>query len=94
MSRKPVVASITSKEHLGSTQRMPKPLHPKSSQITVAACETAGFDKIASGYAPDARSWWQEYAEYDQDCQTDPDGDKLTIQVDNGHWLSFGEVIA
>jgi len=61
---------------------------------TVAACESVGFEMIEFDYAPDARLWWQEYAEYDQDCQTDPEGDKRTIQVDNGRWLSFGYVIA
>jgi len=65
-----------------------------SIQETEDACKSVGFEILEADYAPDARLWWEEYAIYDKDCQTDSEGDKKTIQVDNGRWLSFGYVIA
>ena len=53
-----------------------------------------GFEIIEANYAPDARLWWEEYAQYDPGCQTEPDGDRRAIQVDAGRWLSFGYVVA
>jgi SAM-dependent methyltransferase len=61
---------------------------------TKTACNSVGFEIVEAGYAPDACLWWEEYAEYDPGCQTDLDGDRRTIQVDNGRWLSFGYVVA
>jgi SAM-dependent methyltransferase len=63
-------------------------------QGTEAACRSVGFDIIEANYAPDARPWWEEYAEHDPYCQTEPDGDRRAIQVDAGRWLSFGYVVA
>jgi hypothetical protein len=61
---------------------------------TETACSSAGFEIIEADYAPDARLWWEEYAEYDPGCQTELDGDHSALQVDNGRWVSFGYVIA
>lgn len=61
---------------------------------TVADVRRAGFDILESGYAPDARDWWMEYAEHDPFCKKNPDGDPTTLAVDNGRWTSFGYVIA
>jgi len=60
---------------------------------TVSACKLVRFEIEEADYAPDARLWWEEYAEYDPFCQMEPEGDKKTIQVDNGRWLSFGYLI-
>jgi cyclopropane fatty-acyl-phospholipid synthase-like methyltransferase len=65
-----------------------------STQETVLACKMVGFEILEADYAPDARLWWEEYAEYDPSCRVEPEGDRKTIQVDNGRWLSFGYVIA
>ncbi|WP_461210244.1 SAM-dependent methyltransferase [Desulfocurvus sp. DL9XJH121] len=61
---------------------------------TVADVERAGFQIVDSGYAPDARAWWLEFAEHDPFCKQDPDGDPRTLAEDNGRWTSFGYVIA
>jgi len=63
-------------------------------QETETACRSVGFEIVEADYAPDARLWWEEYAQYDPGCQTEPDGDRKAIQVDAGRWLSFGYVIA
>ena len=63
-------------------------------QETETASKSVGFEIVEADYAPDARLWWQEYAEYDPYCQMDPDGEQRAIQVDDGRWLSFGYVIA
>jgi len=44
-------------------------------QETVAAAKSVGFDIMEADYAPDARLWWQEYAQYDPDCQKELDGE-------------------
>lgn len=62
--------------------------------VTEEACKLVGFEILEADYAPDARLWWEEYAEYDEYCQSDLDGDRKAIEVDNGRWLSFGYVIA
>ena len=61
---------------------------------TIDGVLSAGFVVEEAAYAPDARCWWQEYAEYDPMCSQDPEGDPLRIEVDGGRWLSFGYVIA
>jgi cyclopropane fatty-acyl-phospholipid synthase-like methyltransferase len=61
---------------------------------TVTAFRSVGFEILEADYAPDARQWWLEYAQYDPHCQKDPEGELKAIQVDNGRWLSFGYVIA
>ncbi|THB67938.1 MAG: class I SAM-dependent methyltransferase [Desulfovibrio sp.] len=61
---------------------------------TVNDVERAGFAIIEADYAPDAWSWWMEYAAHDPFCKQTPDGDPLTLKVDNGRWTSFGYVIA
>ena len=61
---------------------------------TTADIERAGFVILESGYAPDAWSWWTEFAKHDPFCRKDPDGDPKTLEVDNGRWASFGYVIA
>jgi len=63
-------------------------------QETQAACRSVGFEILEADYAPDARLWWEEYAEYDPFCKMELDDDRKTIQVDNGRWLSFGYLIA
>jgi hypothetical protein len=49
---------------------------------------------MEADYAPDALSWWQEYATYDPDCRAEPEGEARIIRLDGGRWLSFGYVIA
>jgi len=61
---------------------------------TEAAVRTAGFEIGEAGYAPDARKWWLEFAEFDPYCRQDPEGEAKVIRADNGRWLSFGYVIA
>jgi cyclopropane fatty-acyl-phospholipid synthase-like methyltransferase len=61
---------------------------------TVADVERVGFMVVESGYAPDAWSWWMEYARHDPFCKKAPDEDPRTLAVDNGRWTSFGYVIA
>ena len=61
---------------------------------TVADVERAGFEILESGYAPDAWSWWMEFARHDPFCKGDPEGDPRTLAVDNGRWTSFGYVVA
>jgi len=63
-------------------------------QETVEAFRTVGFQVLEADYAPDARLWWEEYCQHDPGCRTDPDGDPLTLRVDDGRWFSFGYVIA
>ena len=47
---------------------------------TESACRSVGFEIVEAGYAPDARLWWEEYAEYDPGCRTGLDGDRMAIQ--------------
>lgn len=61
---------------------------------TVGACSSIGYEILECDYAPEARTWWQEYAEYDPGCQADDDGDRKAIAVDKGRWQSCGYVIA
>ena len=61
---------------------------------TLDAFASVGFKVLDSGYAPDARAWWEEYAREDPGCRANPDGDPHTIEVDQGRWVSFGYVIA
>ena len=61
---------------------------------TEVAVRAAGFEILEAAYAPDAQAWWEEYAEYDPGCRTEPDGEAATIKMDGGRWLSFGYVIA
>ena len=61
---------------------------------TVEAVESVDFKILEADYAPEARTWWQEYATYDPFCQEESDGERHTIEVDGGRWLSFGYVIA
>lgn len=61
---------------------------------TKDACQAVGFEILGAAYAPDARFWWEEYARHDPGCKADLDGERTTIEVDNGRWLSFGYVIA
>ncbi len=61
---------------------------------TVADVKRAGFAIIEADYAPDAWSWWMEYATHDPFCKKAPDEDPKTLEVDNGRWTSFGYVIA
>jgi SAM-dependent methyltransferase len=63
-------------------------------QETASVCRSVGFEVIEADYAPDARLWWEEYAEYDPGCQMELDSDRRAIQVDKGRWLSFGYVVA
>jgi SAM-dependent methyltransferase len=62
--------------------------------MTVTAFQSVGFEIIEADYAPDARSWWLEYARHDPYCKQDPTGEPRIIEVDDDRWLSFGFVIA
>ena len=61
---------------------------------TRAVVEQAGLVVIESGYAPDARQWWLEYAAHDPFCRDKQEEDPKTLEVDQGRWVSFGYVIA
>jgi len=63
-------------------------------QSTVADVEEAGFEILEAGYAPDAWSWWMEFAQHDPFCIEEPEDDPQTLRVDNGRWTSFGYIIA
>jgi cyclopropane fatty-acyl-phospholipid synthase-like methyltransferase len=63
-------------------------------QETETACQSVGLETTEADYAPDARLWWEEYTEYDEGCQEDPDGERRAIEVDAGRWISFGYVVA
>ena len=60
---------------------------------TVQSVKSAGFKILEAGYAPDATSWWLEFAEYDPFCRRNPDGQPKIIRADRGRWLSFGYII-
>ena len=66
----------------------------RSLKHTVECLREAGFDILEANYAPDARQWWLDYAKHDPFCIQDPDGDPLTLKIDNGRWTSFGYIIA
>jgi ubiquinone/menaquinone biosynthesis C-methylase UbiE len=57
---------------------------------TVAVLKAVGFEIIGAGEAPDARLWWEEYAQYDPEVGADAE----VIERDNDRWLTFGYVIA
>jgi len=61
---------------------------------TLDAFASVGFEVVDSGYAPDAREWWEEFAREDPGCKANPDGDRRSIDVDAGRWVSFGYVVA
>ncbi len=61
---------------------------------TVDAFESVGFDVLESGYAPDARAWWDEFCRHDAWCRAHPEEDPRRLEVDDGRWVSFGYVIA
>jgi SAM-dependent methyltransferase len=60
---------------------------------TAMACRSVGFEILEADYAPDARLWWEEYTAYDPYCQNEPDGDRRTLEIDNGRWVSYGYVV-
>lgn len=55
---------------------------------------TAGFEVLEAGHAPDARAWWEEFAEFDWGCRQNYGEDRQIIEVDADRWLSVGYVIA
>ena len=61
---------------------------------TLDAFTSVGFEIVESGYAPDAREWWDEFARNDPGCKAKPDGEKLAIEANAGRWVSFGYVVA
>jgi len=61
---------------------------------TVEAFKAVGFEVMEADYVPDANTLWEEYAQYDQGCQANPDDDPKIIRVNAGRWLSLGYVIA
>ncbi len=61
---------------------------------TVDAFELVGFEVLESGYAGDARAWWDEFRRYDPWCRVHPEEDPRRLEVDDGRWISFGYVIA
>jgi len=62
-------------------------------EATETACRSVGFEILKAAYAPDAELWWDEYAQYDPGCRADPDGERKTIELTNGVWLSFGYIL-
>ena len=61
---------------------------------TANLCRNAGFNILEADYAPDAWSWWTQFALNDPHCRADPQGEAKIIQKDGGRWLSYGYVIA
>jgi cyclopropane fatty-acyl-phospholipid synthase-like methyltransferase len=61
---------------------------------TVDAFESVGFDVLESGYAADARAWWDEFSRYSPWCRAHPEEDPRRLEVDDGRWVSVGYVIA
>lgn len=61
---------------------------------TVDAFQSVGFEVLESGYARDARAWWDEYCRYDPWCRDHPEEDPRRLEVDDGRWVSLGYVIA
>ena len=60
---------------------------------TEAEVISAGFQVLESGYAPEARRWWLDYAAHDPFCKQKPEEDPRALEVDGGRWVSFGYVI-
>lgn len=61
---------------------------------TTEFVRSVGFQIIESDYAPDARQWWQDFAEHDPFCMQAPEKDPKNLEVDAGRWTSFGYIIA
>jgi len=61
---------------------------------TVEAFKSVGFEVLESGYAPDARAWWDEFCRFSPWCRAHPEEDPRRLEVDAGRWISFGYVIA
>lgn len=61
---------------------------------TATLCRGVGFHIQEADYAPDAWSWWSQFAINDPYCQIDPQGEATIILQDGGRWLSYGYVIA
>ena len=57
--------------------------------VTVDTVIRAGFSILDYGYCDDATKWQNEYVSRSGD-----DDEKAFIESDNGHWASFGYVIA
>ena len=66
----------------------------RSISQTTSPISRAGFEILEADYAPDAASWWREYAIHDPFCKQKPEEDPRAIEADGGRWLSFGYVIA
>ena len=62
-------------------------------QDTAQQFREAGFEIVDVGHAPDARAWWEEFADFDDECQRNPEGNPRMLKVDAGRWISFGYVI-
>ncbi len=66
-----------------------------SPEATMRTFADAGFEIIDWGEIPDAREWWEEFAEYDSMCRAEPDSlDRRIVETDAGRWLTMGYVIA
>jgi SAM-dependent methyltransferase len=65
-----------------------------SPEQTAEAFVKAGFEIVEVDHAPDAKAWWAEFAEYDDECRRNPEGNPRMLAVDDGRWISFGYVIA
>lgn len=64
-------------------------------EATAQAFAEAGFEVLDFGHVPDARDWWEEFAEFDSMCRADPDSlDRRIVATDAGRWLTVGYVIA
>ena len=61
---------------------------------TTGAFRAVGFEVIDADTCPDAMSWWQEYALHDPGCKSGDGSDVRAIEIDCGHWLTYGYVIA
>ena len=66
----------------------------RSLQHTIDVVSAAGFEILESGHAPDADTWWHEYALHDPFCKAKPEEDPRALKVDAGRWVSLGYVIA
>ena len=60
---------------------------------TAEAFREAGFEIVEVAHAPDAEEWWAEFAQYDDECRRNPEGNPRMLEVDAGRWISFGYVI-
>ncbi|NND66868.1 MAG: class I SAM-dependent methyltransferase, partial [Halioglobus sp.] len=82
-------------EPLVTTGDMPFVKFLVTPEVTAQTFKEAGFEILDWGHVPGARDWWEEFAEFDEDCRTNPDSqDRKIVNMDAGRWLTVGYVIA